>query len=94
MKFVGIFQREIPGEFKPKDSELRQWNDFQFLDATDPPADGLEELIRFRADRKDADRVRVGLVPGQRYEIVINRMGWDRCPIIYRGRIGQSVGVS
>jgi hypothetical protein len=91
MKFVAQYLREIPGKFPQKDGTFREWVDFQFLDLSQPTADGLEELIRYRAEKLDADDARKKLEPGKAYEIVINRLGWDKVPVIYRGRIGAQV---
>lgn len=74
-----------------KDGGTREWVDFQFMDQTSPPADGLEELIRFRVEKGEADGVRGKLQPGQNYEVVVNRLGWDKVPVVYRGRIGGAV---
>lgn len=90
MRFIGQYLREIPGKFTPKEGTLREWVDFQFIDQTQPPGDGLEELIRFRADKAESEAVRVKLEPGKSYEIAVNRLGWDKVPVIYRGRIGAA----
>jgi hypothetical protein len=91
MKFVGQYLREIPGKFPQKDGTMREWVDFQFNDMSQPPADGLEELIRYRADKADADATRAKLEAGKTYEVVVNRLGWDKVPVIYRGRIVGAV---
>lgn len=67
---------------------MREWVDFQFLDETKDPSEGLEELIRYRADKVDSESVRGRLQPGQLYEVTVNRLGWDKVPVIYRGKIG------
>lgn len=91
MKFVAQYLREIPGKFPQKDGTMREWVDFQFIDMSQPAQDGLEELIRFRADKVDADDSRKKVEAGKTYELVINRLGWDKVPVIYRGRIGAQV---
>ena len=83
----GQFLRELPYKFPLKDGQVREGSDFQFLDMTTPQADGCEELIRLRIEKDGVEEIRKRLEPGKTYELVINRLGWDKVPIIYRGRV-------
>ena len=95
MKFVGEFQREIRGEFPAKEGKpAKSFVDFQFMDFATDPKDALEELIRFRVFESEhgaVEEVRKGLKPRCLYEVVVNRLSWDRSPVVYGGRIGLEV---